>query len=258
MNDPANLPQDRPNILQPTNDEARGLARRLVRSARHAALACAEPETGHPLASRVAVATAMDGSPAILISALSGHTPALRADPRCSLLFGEPGKGDPLAHPRISVVGRAEPVARDDTERTHIRQRYLGRHPKAALYVDFADFAFFRIVIERASLNGGFGKAYALSPADLLTDMTGMNNLAAAEAGAVAHMNSDHADAIALYASKLAGASGSGWRIATLDPEGLDLISGDTLIRLDFDFPLSTPDQLRPMLVAMAKQARAD
>lgn len=258
MNDLSNPPPDRPKVLQPTDDEARGLARRLIRTARYAALACAEPETGHPLASRVAVSTAMDGSPTILISALSSHTPALRADPRCSLLFGEPGKGDPLAHPRISVIGRAEPVARDDAGHAHIRQRYLGRHPKAALYVDFADFAFFRIAIERASLNGGFGKAFALSPADLLTDMTGMDDLVAAEAGAVAHMNSDHADAIALYASKLAGANGNGWRIATLDPQGLDLISGDSLIRLDFAAPLSTPDQLRPVLVAMAKQARAD
>ena len=73
-----------------------------------ASLAVLEPRHGHPLASRVGVATDADGAPLILVSHLSAHTPAMLADPRCSLLVGEPGKGDPLAHPRVTLVCRAE------------------------------------------------------------------------------------------------------------------------------------------------------
>lgn len=257
MNEASAPRAEKPGVMQPTDDEARALAKGLVRSARFAALAALEPGSGHPLASRVAVGCDMDGSPVLLISALSSHTPALNADPRCSLLFGEPGKGDPLAHPRITVVGRAEQVARDTPLHERLRRRYLLRHPKAKLYVDFADFAFFRVTVARASLNGGFGKAYDLAGAELLTDMSGMDDLIAAEAGAVDHMNSDHADAIGLYATVLVGQADGTWRMASLDPEGVDLVCGDDLVRLPFATPLQTPADLRPTLVAMAKQARA-
>ena len=248
---------EKPGVMQPADDEARVLAKGLVRGARFAALAALEPGTGHPLASRVAVGCDMDGSPVLLVSALSSHTPALNADPRCSLLFGEPGKGDPLAHPRITVLGRAEKIARDTPLHVRLRRRYLLRHPKAKLYVDFADFAFFRVAVERASLNGGFGKAYDLANTDLLTDMSGMDDLVAAESGAVDHMNSDHADAIGLYATVLAGQADGPWRMASLDPEGLDLVCGDDLVRLPFTSPLQSPADLRPTLVTMAKRARA-
>jgi len=33
--------------------------------------------------------------------------------------------------------------------------------------VDFADFRFYRLAVERALLNGGFGKAYVLTGEDL-------------------------------------------------------------------------------------------
>jgi len=47
------------------------------------------------------------------------------------------------------------------------REFWLKKHPKAQLYVDFADFFFWKMTVERAHLNGGFGKAYVLKPTDL-------------------------------------------------------------------------------------------
>lgn len=153
--------------LRPVDDAARSLARRLLASSGHGALAVIEAGSGHPLASRVAFALDEDGAPLILTSALAAHTPALVADPRCALLVGEPGHGDPLAHPRMTLQGQARRLARDSDEGRRARKRYLLAHPKAALYVDFGDFAFWRIEPQRASLNGGFGRAWALSAADL-------------------------------------------------------------------------------------------
>ena len=153
--------------IRPTDDESRALAVRLIRAARFAALAALDPADGAPLVSRVATATALDGAPIILVSGLSAHTKALLADPRCGLLLGEPGKGDPLAHPRLSLSCRARRLDRDSAEGEAARRRYLNRNPKGALYADFPDFAFFRLEPVGASLNGGFGKAFRLTPSDL-------------------------------------------------------------------------------------------
>lgn len=162
------------DVLQPTDDEARALAHTLLARAGYAAIAVLDPATGHPLASRVALALDEDGTPVILTSTLAAHTPAIETDKRCSLLVGEPGmikdaKGDPLTHPRLTVIAAAERVTRDSDTHVRLRERWLARHPKSKLYIDFPDFAFFRLTPLRGSLNGGFGKAYELTAADILS-----------------------------------------------------------------------------------------
>lgn len=153
--------------IRPTDDAARELARRLIRDNGHGALAVLDPETGYPLASRIATHHDNRLAPIFLASDLSFHSRAIAVDPRISILLGEPGKGDPLAHPRITLIGRAEMVDNRGAERNTLRKRWLERHPKSELYIDFADFRFYRLAVERAHLNGGFGKAYVLGAADL-------------------------------------------------------------------------------------------
>lgn len=242
--------------IRPTDATARGLAKTLLRSARSAALATLTPE-GHPFASLTSLATDADGTPLILISALSGHTGNLEADPRASLLLAPGGKGDPLAHPRITLLARAQKIERDSEDGRRIRRRFLARQPKASLYADFPDFSFFALKLERASLNGGFGKAYELEATDLMSDCAQAGALIEAEEGAVEHMNADHADAIRLYATALLGAKDGAWRISGLDPDGCDLALGDKALRLNFDEPVTSPDGLRKTLVALAGKARA-
>ena len=153
--------------FQPLDDDARALTRSLIQSARFGALGVLSPETGAPLVTRVAVGTDVDGTPVTLISDLSAHTAALKSDPRCSVLLGEPSaKGDPLTHPRITLQCDAEFVARDAPEREELRAKYLKDHPKAKLYADFADFHFVRFKLRGGLLNGGFGRAYRLTNAD--------------------------------------------------------------------------------------------
>lgn len=242
-------------VLRETDDDARRLAKTIMRVARFGGLAALQPETGYPIASRVAVATDVDGTPFILTSTLSGHTSAILNDPRCSLLVGEPGKGDPLAHARVTLFANAERAERGSSLHERLRRRYLARHPKAELYVDFGDFAFFRLEIGGASLNGGFGKAYELSRNDLVSggDISSFSNY---EDGVVEHMNQDHRDAVALYAQVLCRAPPANWRLAAVDPEGIDLVAGDLVERLWFDMPLESPEQLRGVLVDLAAKAR--
>lgn len=154
--------------IRPTDDEARALAQDLIATARFAALAVTDPEIRSPMISRVAVVPGPDGLPLSLVSDLAAHATALKADPACALLLGEPGpKGDPLTHPRLSLQASARFIRHGAPEHAALAEHYLSLQPKAKLYIGFADFSLLRFEIRRGLLNGGFGKAFKLTPADL-------------------------------------------------------------------------------------------
>lgn len=233
-------------------DSAATQARTLMRRALKAALATIDRESGHPYASLVTVAALPDGSPLMLLSGLARHTANLEADPRASLLFdGTDGQEDPLQGRRVSVFGRAG--ATDDPCAC---ARFLARHPAAAMYADFEDFAFYSLAVEGAHFVGGFGSIHSLAPEALLTDVTGASALIQAEPDIVAHMNTDHAEAVELYATRLLGAPEGPWRFAACDPGGCDLVLGDRTVRLDFPARVTTPQGAREVLVILAQKAR--
>ncbi len=246
----------RPETLRETDDEARRLAVSLMREAASAALATAGAQ-GAPFCSLTGVATDMDGAPVLLVSGLSAHTANLARDPRCSLLFARTGKGDPLAHPRLTVVGAVRALDRGAPEGRRVRARFLRRQPKAALYADFPDFTFLKLEIASASLNGGFGKAYEPGPADLLTALDGADPLIDAEDAVIAHMNEDHGEAVKLCATRLAGRADGPWRLVSLDPDGIDLAAGQEMARLPFARRVNDADEARAELAALARAARA-
>jgi len=254
---PGAMPDRLPETARaPSDFDPKGLAKTLLRATRAGTLGTLDRNTGHPFASLVNIATDVDGSPLILTSRLSTHTANLEQDGRASVLLAATGKGDPLAHPRLTVLGafaRVETVSADDAR---VRRRFLARHPKSELYAGFGDFAFWRMHVVSAHLNGGFARAADLTANDLLTDVGGADELIAAEAGAVAHMNADHADATLLYATKLLGEDEGPWRISGLDPDGADLAAGDRTARLPFKERVTSGAALRQVLVALAKEAR--
>ncbi|KAA0701226.1 HugZ family protein [Neorhizobium sp. P12A] len=229
---------DRPSVLRETDEEARRLARILLRSTQHAPLAVIEPDSGFPSVSRTLVGTDIDGVPVILVSALSAHTKALLADPRASLLAGEPGKGDPLAHPRLSVQCQAEKVNHDSALHARLRGRFLARHPKSALYIDFRDFCFFRLVPLAVSLNGGFGKAYILPGEDLLIRSEANEAIAADGDIIVRELLEQHPLIVRGITERLNQKSHRNGRICGLDAAGLDLFWGENMLRYEFDSQL--------------------
>lgn len=161
----------RPDPFQPPDTAARTQARALLAQARHAALAFTDPVSGTPGISRIALGLDGAGVPLTLVSALAAHTPALAARPDCSLMVGEPGpKGDPLTHPRLMIRARAEMLEGPAAAHPDLRDHWLRHQPKAAIYVGLADFRFVRLLPVSATLNGGFGKAFRLTPADLLPE----------------------------------------------------------------------------------------
>jgi putative heme iron utilization protein len=255
---PGTMPGRTPeNAAPPADFMPLEVAKALLRATRAGTLATLDRNTGYPFASLVNVATDVDGAPLILVSRLATHTANLEVDGRASLLLTETGKGDALAHPRLTVLGSFAPVAREGADDARIRRRFLARHPKSELYAAFGDFAFWRMGVVSAHLNGGFARAADLTAADVLTDIAGAEPLIEAEAGAIAHMNTDHAEACRLYATKLLGAGDGNWACVGIDPEGLELQKGSTALRLFFPQRVSGPGPLRAMLRQLADAARA-
>jgi hypothetical protein len=70
-------------------------------------------------------------------------------------------------------------------------------------------------------------------------------------------MNIDHADTVQLYAAKLIGLAGDGWRMTGIDCEGIDLRRAGNVARLAFDVPLQTAGEARKALVGLVGKARS-
>jgi len=129
------------------------IARTLLSKAPRASLATLTA-TGAPYASLVLTADDGAGAPLLLLSELAEHTKNLARDPRASLLVeNDEQAGDPLAAPRATFLGEAARV--DDTA---AKASFIARHPSAADYAGFKDFALYRLAIARIHLVAGFGR----------------------------------------------------------------------------------------------------
>jgi heme oxygenase (biliverdin-IX-beta and delta-forming) len=233
-----------------TNPDVPTAARRLMRGQDRAALGSLL--VGAPYVSLVLVAVDLDATPLLLLSDLAQHTRNLAPDARVSLLFdGTGAHDDPLAGPRLTVLGRAEP----STEPRQLA-RFVARHPSSAVYAGFGDFHVFRVIVERGHMITGFGRIDWIAGSDLRLSLIA-EQLAAAADEIVGHMNAEHADAVALYAHRLLGRGGEGWQMTGIDPEGIDLRRAAESARLDFVEPVLTPQAARAVLIALAQQARA-
>ncbi|CAO3352538.1 hypothetical protein [Azospirillum melinis] len=236
-------------------------ARRLMRACDRATLATLQRPTtaqrspdegagatadaaGWPYPSLVLVAFDHDGSPLLLLSTLADHTRNLLADGRVGLLFdGTAGLAQPLTGARLSVQGRAG--RSDDPDH---RARYLRRHPDAALYAGFGDFAIYRVAVERAHLVAGFGRIHWLSAAEL--DLPAAPALAAGEAALLDRLNGEG------YGPRLAPATDGGkdgWSLTGIDPEGCDLRRGGYVARVDFEQRIHDPESAKLMLDTLVR-----
>ena len=227
------------------------VVRSLLRTQGRAALGTIDGH-GAPYVSLVMIAVDHDAAPLLLLSDLAEHTQNAGHDDRVSLLVdGTCGLATPLTGARATLMGRLEPATAAQQ-----RERYLARHEDARGYAAFGDFNFYRMAIERAHLVAGFGRIHWVSAENLLWPMADALPLAAAEAEIVQHMNEDHADALALYATALLGHPAGEWRLVGVDPEGADLANQDERVRLWFDKPARDADSARVELVRLVKRAR--
>jgi len=230
------------------------ITRELIRGCDRAVLATslAADQGAWPYASLVLVACDLDASPLLLLSDLAEHSKNLQRDPRASLLFdGTAGRDDPLTGARVTVLGTV--LREPDAAR---KARFVQRHPAAAAYAGFKDFHLYRLQIERAHLVAGFGRISWIE-ADAILDRAAVNDaLQQAEAEILQHMNNDHAQTIDLYAQRLLGLSGTGWKLTGIDRDGADIRNGGQAARLSFPEPIDDISDIRQSFVALAQSAR--
>ncbi len=233
-------------------------ARTLVHLARSGALSTlSRRHAGHPFGSVMPYAPDDRGAPLLLISSMAMHTQNLEADTRASLLVTQPGwTEDPLAGGRVTLMGRAARVP--DHGRPAAREVYLGRHPNAGFWVDFEDFAFWRLEVMDVYFVGGFaamdwvtGEGYAAARPDPLAD---------AADDIVAHMNRDHSAALLTLARAHADADAEEATMLSVDRLGfrVRVRSGERLhgARIAFSREIVTAEECRAALIEMIRAAR--
>jgi hypothetical protein len=196
--------------------------------------------------------------PVFFISELAEHTKNLRADSRASLLVAESGEGDPLAKGRVTLLGHGR-VLSDRHERDVAQAAYLSAHPNAAYYIDYSDFAFWRLDVESVRYIGGYGR---MSWVDVAAWRAGEPDPIASHASAIIdHMNADHADAMIDFCRALTRATDTTAATMTgVDRYGFEMSAqtgrGPRPIRLAFPAPIATPDDARRAMVALVRRAR--
>jgi heme iron utilization protein len=207
------------------------------------------------------VTVAIDGAgrPILLISELAEHTGNLRTKPEASILLTEPlgAHDEPLALGRVTLIGRCEKVPAGEVAAA--RETFLATQPSASYYVDFKDFAFYRLEPEALRYVGGFGRMSWVTPADYAAAEP--DPLRSAASGIIAHMNTDHAEACTLYAKALAGKTeATSATMTAVDTYGFDLAvrapSGPLAARVAFDEPVTTADGARRAMIALLARAR--
>jgi putative heme iron utilization protein len=245
-----------PDVPTPTHAEQ---ARTLVSKMPTGTLCTMSLEpAGYPYGSFVTYAI-HQGNPVFLVSQLAVHTKNLNACERASLLVAEAGPGNPLALGRVTLVGSCEQIPGEDRE--SVKAVFLAKHPRASFYVDFEDFAFFKLRVESVRYIGGFGRmSWVEAPAWAQAEPDPIAPLAQQ---IIDHMNTDHAEIMVLYCKAMSKAiDTTEAQMVGVDRYGFEMSAmtgeGPRPIRLAFSEPVSTADEVRQEMVGLAKTVRND
>ena len=193
----------------------------------------------------------------LCLSNLAEHGRNLAGDPRASLSIVAPSShSDPLASSRITLAGLvSQPSA---TDRDAVRAAYADAVPAARAFLDFSDFALWVLEVQRVRWVGGYGRMDSATGEQY--DAAAPDPVALGAARAIAHLNADHADALAAMARAFGGYPDTETAVCTaIDRYGLDMRvttpRGTAYARVGFPERLDSPDQLRSTTAELARRA---
>ncbi len=224
-------------------------ARRLMRTHSNGILSTLSADMdGWPFGSVAPYILDFAGHPILLLSDLAQHSRNIGRDGRVSLLAWEDEKDDIQQSGRVTILGRAAMIEGTDA----LRDRYLRYLPQAQEYFAIHDFRFYRVSVERVRYIGGFGDIHWIRAEDYCLPGDSFDaQWAAAERGAVIHMNADHKDALVRYC-RARGVEEPEPRLVGIDPEGFDVATRNGRLRIDFEAPVRDPAGLREAFVHLA------
>ena len=256
-------PGDAPSIPPPLTDivdasrpSAAEEARTIAASTNTGTLASLT-STGDPWASFVTYGL-LNGAPVLCVSHLAEHGRNLAADPRASLAVVAPDAGsDPLASGRITLAGVAERPVND--ELAAARAAHVAAIAAAKYYIDYSDFSVWVLRVHRVRWVGGYGRMDSASGAEYSAAVP--DPIRPQAAGAIEHLNADHAAGLADMARVLGGYPDTDAAVCTeIDRYGLDLKvrtpRGDAYTRVGFGRPLSSFAELRDAAADLVHRAR--
>jgi putative heme iron utilization protein len=246
---------DQPAVPEPTYSER---ARTLLYTGRMGSLSTiSRKQPGFPFGSVMPYALDATGRPLFLISSMAMHTQNLNADSRASLLVTQPdASGDPLGASRVTVIGNAARIPQPEI--AEVRELYLKSYPNSKYWVDFEDFAFYRLEVIDVYYVGGFGVMGWVTAPDY--SQAQHDPLADAAAGIIEHMNADHKDSLAELARVFGGIESQEASMTAVDRLGfhvrLKTQEGMKGIRIAFLRPVTNAQESRKVLVEMVQRAR--
>ena len=257
--DPGDAPSTPPpltNLANSVYPSAAEHARTIIASTNVGTLATLSAD-GAPWASFVTYGL-LGGAPVLCVSNLAEHGRNLTADKRASIAIVEPNSGtDPLASGRVTLAGVVEQPQGD--ERATARDAHLAAVAAARYYIDYSDFSLWVLRVARVRWVGGYGRmdsatgeAYAAAEPDPVQPKA---------AGAVDHLNADHAGALVEMAKALGGYPDATSATCTdADRYGLDLRvvteRGIAYTRVGYAAPIDSIDELRSATVQLVRLAR--
>ena len=213
--------------------------------------------TGDPWASLITYGL-LDGAPVLCVSKMAEHGRNLAGDPRASIAIVAPATDpDPLASGRVTLAGVVERPSGD--ELAAARDAHLTAVPAAKYYVDYSDFTLWVLRVQRVRWVGGYGRMDSATGEAYTA--AGPDPIAPRAAGAISHLNNDHAEALCAMAQKLGGYPDATAATCTgADRYGLDLkVStprGLAYTRVGYAAPVDSYDDLRSATVELAARAR--
>jgi heme iron utilization protein len=255
--DVGDAPSVPPPLQPPTNPAQPSAAEqaRTIAAANNAATLATLTSDGDPWASLVAYGL-LGGAPVLCVSNLAEHGRNLAADQRASLsIVAASSDADPLATGRITLAGVVTPPGADEDA---TRSAYVHAVPAGRFYLEFSDFRLWVLQVERVRWVGGYGRMDSASGPQYLAAEP--YPVTPAAAGAIAHLNADHADALAAMAQAFGGYPDTETAVCTdIDRYGLDVRvhtpRGVAYTRVGFSEPLHSADQLRSVTAELARSA---
>ncbi|MEV0248600.1 DUF2470 domain-containing protein [Nocardia sp. NPDC050712] len=254
--DAPSIPQPTGPVVNATRPSAAEEARTVAASGNTATLASLS-EDGTPWASFVTYGL-LGGDPVLCVSRMAEHGRNLAADPRASIAVVAPDlPDDPLAGTRITLAG----VVRrpEGAELAAARAAHLAAVPAAQYYIDYSDFSLWVLGVDRVRWVGGYGRMDSASAEQYAAAVP--DPVVPVAAGAITHLNDDHADALLSMAQVLGGyPDATAASCERADRYGLDLRvvtpRGVARTRVGYAEPLSGMDELRAATVELTRRSR--
>ncbi|GAA2570156.1 HugZ family pyridoxamine 5'-phosphate oxidase [Mycolicibacterium diernhoferi] len=257
--DPGDAPTVPPPLTAVTNPQRPSAAEeaRTIAASTNAGTLATLTADGDPWASFVTYGL-LDGAPVLCVSNMAEHGRNLAGDQRASIAIVAPDvPDDPLASGRVTLAGTVVRPEGDMLEAA--RQAHLAAVPAARYYIDYSDFALWVLQVQRVRWVGGYGRMDSTSGAEYTA--AAADPVSPHAAGAVAHLNADHADALTAMAQKLGGFPDATAATCTAaDRYGLDLRvttpRGVAYTRAGYPQPINSIDELRSAAVELTQRAR--